>query len=278
MAADMRGRLREEFLAEFPFAKLERLTQRELEAAGRLDRPLIAAPGDRGYRPIEWDEAMERVIAAMRAIEPARSFYYASGRSSNEAGFLLQLLARLAGTNNVHDCSFFCHNASGVGLKSAIGSGAGTIALEDLDRCDCLVIAGGNPASNHPRLMRTVVDLGRRGGSTIVVNPIRETGLVVFRVPSDMRSLLFGSRIADLYVQPHIGSDAALFTGVAKAILEAGAEDRRFIEAATEGFDAWSEAVRATTWTDLERASGVDAAAMQAIAERLRGAKRPVFA
>lgn len=278
MAADMRGRLREEFLAEFPFAKLERLSSRELEAAGRLDRPLIAEPGDRGYRPIEWDEAMARVVAAMRTTAPARSFYYASGRSSNEAGFLFQLLGRLAGTNNVHNCSFFCHNASGVGLKSAIGTGAGTISLEDLDRCDCLLIAGGNPASNHPRLMRTVVDLGRRGGSTIVVNPIRETGLVAFRVPSDVRSLLFGSRIADLYLQPHIGGDAALFTGVAKAILEAGAEDRRFIGAATEGFDAWADSVRATAWSELERASGVDAAAMRSLAERLRRAKRPVFA
>ena len=34
------------------------------------------------------------------------AFFYASGRSSNEAGFLLQLFARLYGAINVNNCSF----------------------------------------------------------------------------------------------------------------------------------------------------------------------------
>jgi anaerobic selenocysteine-containing dehydrogenase len=44
--------------------------------------------------------------------------------------------------------------------------------------------------------------------------------LVRFKVPSDPRSLLFGSKIADLYVQPNIGGDIALLSGVAKALIE----------------------------------------------------------
>ena len=67
---------------------------------------------------------------------------------------------------------------------------------------------------------------------------VRELGLVNFRVPSDVRSLLFGSKIASLYVQPHIGGDIALLTGVAKSVLARGCEDRDFIVHATEGFDA----------------------------------------
>ena len=42
---------------------------------------------------------------------------------------------------------------------------------------------GGNPASNHPRLMSTLMRVRRRGGQVIVVNPVVETGLVNFRVP-----------------------------------------------------------------------------------------------
>ena len=61
----------------------------------------------------------------------------------------------------------------------------------------------------------------------IVINPVVETGLVNFGVPSDVRSLLFGSEIASLYVQPHIGGDLALLTGIAKRIDEMGAHDRR---------------------------------------------------
>ena len=113
-------------------------------------------------------------------------------------------MARLFGTNYVNNCSYYCHQASGVGLGSAIGTGAGTVRLEDLEETDLYILIGANPASNHPRLMRSFMNIRRRGGKVIVINPFKETGLVNFRVPSDVRSLLFGSQIASLYVQPHI--------------------------------------------------------------------------
>ena len=65
--------------------------------------------------------------------------------------------------------------------------------------------------------MTTLMKVRNRGGQIIVINPVRETGLVNFRVPSNPWSLLFGTQIATLYVQPHIGGDLALLTGVAKA-------------------------------------------------------------
>ncbi len=164
------------------------------------------------------------------------TFWYFSGRSSNEAGFLLQLFARLYGTNNVNNCSYYCHQASGVGLASVTGSGTATIALEDLEHADLVFVIGGNPASNHPRLMRTLMHVRRRGGEVIVINPVVETGLVDFSVPSDVRSLLFGSEIASLYVQPHIGGDLALLTGVAKRIVEMGAHDEAFLDNHCEGW------------------------------------------
>src|SRR6188472_2385261 len=186
MAADMQGRVREGFFEEFGFDKLSRFTPRELEASGRLVEPLIAGPGDRAFRAASWDEALGQVVGTMKATPPDESFFYFSGRSSNEASFLLQLFARLYGTNNVNNCSFYCHQASGVGLASVTGSGTATIELEDLEHADCVFVIGGNPASNHPRLMRTLLHVRRRGGQVIAVNPIVETGLVRFNVPSDV--------------------------------------------------------------------------------------------
>ncbi len=52
----------------------------------------------------------------LKSISPDETFWYFSGRSSNEAGFLLQLFARVYGTNHVNNCSYYCHQASGVGL------------------------------------------------------------------------------------------------------------------------------------------------------------------
>ncbi|TVQ32547.1 MAG: histidine kinase [Phycisphaeraceae bacterium] len=265
MAADMQGRVREGFFDEFDFARLERFSPRELEAAGRLTEPLCAGPGDRSYRAIGWDEALQRISAKMRATTPDRSFFYFSGRSSNEAGFLLQLTARLYGTNNVNNCSFYCHQASGVGLMDSVGAHAGTVSLEDIDRSDFVLLIGANPASNHPRLMRSLMDLRRRGGVVVVVNPVREAGLVRFKVPSDVRSLLFGTDIASEYAQPHIGGDIAFLTGVWKAVLERGAEDTAFLDAHTEGFDGLRAHIEGLSWERLEAESGVPRAQMERI-------------
>src|SRR5205085_3562968 len=126
------------------------------------------------------------------------------------------------------------------GLGGSLGTGTATVTLEDVEQTDLFFLIGGNPASNHPRLMRTLMNVRRRGGHVIVINPIKEVGLVNFSVPSDVRSLLFGSKIASLYVQPHIGGDIALLTGVAKLVLERNAIDRAFL-ANTEGLDTFVE-------------------------------------
>ncbi|MCH7813472.1 MAG: molybdopterin-dependent oxidoreductase, partial [Planctomycetes bacterium] len=277
MAADMQGRIRTDFFETFDFDRLAGLSSRELEASGRLVEPLYAGPDDRRYRPISWDEAFDRVIAKLKATPPEESFFYFSGRSSNEAGFVLQLLARLYGTNNVNSCSYYCHQASGVGLNSVIGSGTATVVLDDVHRCDLLFLIGANPASNHPRLMHTLVKLRRRGGKVVVINPLKETGLVRFKVPSDVRSLLFGSRIADEYLQPHIGGDIALLSGLAKAVHEAGAADRKFIADHTDGWKRFERQLKKLSWEEVVAASGVDRQTIQRVADLYAGAKKVIF-
>src|SRR5688500_4662207 len=219
MAADLQGAIHPHFFDDVSLPQMRAMTPRELESAGRLVEPLYAGPLDSHYRKITWDDAIDRIAAKLKKTDPREAFFYFSGRSSNEAGFLLQVFARVWGTNNVNNCSFYCHQASGVGLASVTGSGTATVMLEDLEHADLVFVIGGNPASNHPRLMRTLMQVRRRGGHVIVINPIVETGLVRFNVPSDVRSLLFGSEIASLYAQPHIGGDLALVTGVAKRVI-----------------------------------------------------------
>lgn len=277
MASDMQAGIRPEFFSRFGIQELRALTPRELELSGRLVEPLLLGPGDSHYRPVSWEQAIDKLAAQLRAAGPSRSFFYASGRSSNEAGFLLQLLARLFGTNYVNNCSYYCHQASGVGLSSSIGTGTGTIRLEDLDGCDLYFLIGGNPASNHPRLMRSLMQIRRRGGKVIVVNPVKELGLTNFRVPSDVRSLLFGSEIASQYVQPHIGGDIAWLTGLCKVVLERGGIDREFIDRHTEGFEAFRQQVEATDWPTIEASSGVSRASIEESAATYLTAKNVVF-
>ena len=278
MAADMQPGIPSRFFAENDFASLRRRSPRELEHAGRLVEPLYAAPGDTHYRPIAWDEAMRRCAERLKETPPDHNFFYVSGRSSNEAGFLLQLFARLYGTNNVNNCSYLCHQASGVGLGSTLGTGTATIELEDLARCDLFFLIGGNPASNHPRLMRALMKIRRRGGDVVVINPLLETGLVNFSVPSDAWSLMTGSHIASHYLQPHIGGDIALLTGIAKRLDETGCVDEGFVAHCTDEWSSFIAHVRSTSWETIVDGSGVDRAAIEQVAAIYGAAERAVFA
>jgi molybdopterin-dependent oxidoreductase alpha subunit len=138
-------------------------------------------------------------------------------------------------------------------------------------------VIGGNPASNHPRLMRTLLGVRRRGGHVIVINPIVETGLVRFNVPSDLRSLLFGSRIASLYVQPHIGGDLALLTGIAKRVLETGAHDDAFLTNHCQGWMELRARLAGITWEEITAKSGVPREEIDKVVGYYAAAKNVVF-
>jgi molybdopterin-dependent oxidoreductase alpha subunit len=277
-AADMQPPIAEDFFASRTIAELERLTSRELEHAGRLGFPVAWRAGDRHFRRVDWREAQSIAAAALRATAPERAFFYSSGRSSNEAAFLLQCVARVYGTNNVNNCSYYCHQASGVALQRAIGTGTATVSLDDLDHADLAVIVGANPASNHPRLMTKLIELRRRGGKVLVINPLRELGLVRFRVPSDWRSMLLGAEVADLYLQPHVGSDVALLKLLLNDVLERGAADRAFLTGHVEGWDAVAADLSRTDRANLLTACGVAADQVAQAVDLLSRSRATIFA
>lgn len=254
------------------------LSGRLLERTGRLNSPLLKKEGDSHYIPISWEQALERISNQMLTTSPDRSFFYASGRSSNEAAFLLQLFARLYGTNNVNNCSYYCHQASGVGLNSTIGSGTATIQLEDLNHSDLIFVIGANPASNHPRFIRQLLKCRRRGGQVIVINPVKEPGLLRFAIPSDLRSLLTGgSKIATQYLQIPIGGDIALFKGIAKAVLDMGTQDDHFMASFTQGAEEYVNDIRLTEWAQIVAESGISKNKIEEIARIYGKSQATVF-
>jgi molybdopterin-dependent oxidoreductase alpha subunit len=277
MASDLQGAIKPEFWSTYSIPQLKAFSPRDMEMCGRLVQPVLYRRGEHYYRPITWDDALGRIAAKLKSLTPEETFWYFSGRSSNEAGFLLQLFARLYGTNNVNNCSYYCHQASGVGLVSCVGSGTATVVLDDVEHADCVFVIGGNPASNHPRLMSTLMSVRNHRGEVIVINPVRELGLLNFRVPSNPWSLVFGTKIASLYVQPHIGGDLALLTGVAKRIDEMGAQDDAFLRAHCDNVEAFLAHLRAVPWSEIHAKSGVPQAEIDQIAERYAAAKSVVF-
>jgi len=163
--------------------ELRQLSDFELGQLGRITEPLVLE--DRHYRPISWDAAIAMMAAELRAVGPAASMFYTSGRTSNEAAFLYQLVGRMFGTNNFPDCSNMCHDSSGVALSEAVGVGKGTVSITDFDHADLIFVVGQNPGTNHPRMLSTLREAAKRGAPLVVVmspGPTK-TG----RFPSDPR-------------------------------------------------------------------------------------------
>ncbi len=274
---DMARAIPASYFERTSIAVMESLTSFQCEKLGRLTFPIIARQGDAHFRRISWEEALGLAGDAIRASPPEQVFFYSSGRSSNEAAFLLQLVARAFGSSNIHNCSFYCHAASGVALSEVYGSGTSSVVLADLQRADLVLLAGANPASNHPRLMKQLVGLRRRGGTVIVVNPLRELGLTRFRVPSDWRSMLFGSQISDLYLQPHAGGDVAVFKALLKRIVELGAVESEYVRDHCSGWEEVKADVEATEWDVLLSSSGLTRAEIDAAAATIAAARRGIF-
>src|SRR5690554_417060 len=264
---------------DHPLEDFKQLSAYELEHLGRLNNPLHKPADSDRYQAVSWNDALNLMAARFAATPPARSFFYTSGRSSNEAGFVLQLLARLYGTNNVNNCSYYCHQATGVGLHNVIGTGTATISLDDLGGADLIFLIGANPASNHPRFVHQLKNCRDRGGQVIVINPAKEPGLVRFAVPKSASSLLSGGTwIASEYVQPKIGGDLALLTGVAKVLLASNSIDEKFITRYTENFSSYRESVESCEWSSIENLSGVTREKIESLARQYAEAKNVVFA
>ena len=257
----------------------KQLTAYELEHLGRLNNPLFKTADNNKYTPVSWEFALDKMARTFAATNPERSFFYSSGRSSNEAGFVLQLLVRLYGTNNVNNCSYYCHQATGVGLQNVIGTGTATVSLEDVGQSDCIFVIGANPSSNHPRFVHQLKNCRERGGQVIVINPAKEPGLVRFAVPKSAKSMLSGGTwIASDYLQPRIGSDLALLKAIAKALLESQQIAQEFIAAYTNGFDEFKADVDQHSWSELCDACGITEEKIRELARAYTKAEKAIFA
>jgi molybdopterin-dependent oxidoreductase alpha subunit len=254
-----RKRATPEFFAEHSIAELESHDEMWLGQQGRITHPMVLRAGGTHYEPIEWSDAFGLIAGHLRGLDsPDDAVFYTSGRASNEAAFSYQLFVRAFGTNNLPDCSNMCHESTSVALAEAIGIGKGSVSLRDIYDAQCIVIAGQNPGTNHPRMLQALEIAKRRGATIIAVNPLREAGLVNFRNPQKPRGVVGrGVDMADLHLPIRINGDLALFQAIGSLLVEWDAIDHEFIDQHTHGFDAWAEHVRGVDHAEVERATGL---------------------
>ncbi|MFV0532642.1 MAG: FdhF/YdeP family oxidoreductase [Cumulibacter sp.] len=286
-----RKRITPEFFAEKSISELAQYDDYWLNRQGRLTEPMIKEPGADHYRPISWDAALSRIAEQIRALpDPNRAAFYTSGRTSNEAAFLYQLMVRGIGTNNLPDCSNMCHESSGEALGQTIGIGKGSVTLHDVHTAQLIIIAGQNAGTNHPRMLTALEQAKRSGAVIVAVNPLPEAGLTRYRNPQTVRGIAGrGTVLADHHLQVKLGGDLALFQGLGKVLDEAEQAGRRtlgmssvfdhdFLERYTDGNEQYLENLRSTSWASIEEASGLSESDIRVVGELLLASNRTIVA
>lgn len=283
-----RRRVTAEFFAEHSVADLKERDDYWLGQQGRLTEPMYLAEGATHYVPISWESALGILAKELRELaDPREAIFYTSGRTSNEAAFLYQLLVRGLGSNNLPDCSNMCHESSGSALNKTLGIGKGTVSLEDLHNADLVLIAGQNPGTNHPRMLSALEKTKRNGGIIVAINPLPEAGLIRFENPQTPKGLVGGgTKLADDFLQIKIGGDQALFQGLGKYLLEENRRkrsaregrvfDSAFIEAHTSGLGDYLTQLDQVEWSEILKATGLTLEQIQATGERLIASKSTV--
>ena len=165
------------------------------------------------YQAITWDDAFSIIANNLKKLpSPNEALLYTSGRASNEAAYLYQLFGRVLGTNNFPDCSNMCHEASGIGMTSSLGTGKGTVTMADFDEADAIFVFGQNPGTNHPRMLGTLRKASKRGATIVSINNLQERGLQQFLDPQSPKEMILftGTNISQYYFTPKLGGDMAI--------------------------------------------------------------------
>lgn len=274
-----------EFFAMHSVTELADWTDFDLENQGRLSYPMVFNSETDHYEPISWEAAFDLIGKELRALDhPDQAAFYTSGRLSNEATFVYQLMAREFGTNNLPDCSNMCHEASGRALQASLGTGKGTCDLDDWEECDALFIMGVNAASNAPRMLTALSEATKRGAQVVHINPLVEAGATRTIVPHDILDMaLFKSSstsTSNLQVRP--GGDLALIRGMAKALFEAAETDptvldREFLDTYTTGLTQYRDMLQAQGWEELTRQAGLSEIEIRNAAAMYQRAEKAIF-
>ncbi|HEX4160277.1 MAG TPA: FdhF/YdeP family oxidoreductase [Rhizomicrobium sp.] len=277
-----------DFFAKHTVSDLRGWKDYDLEQQGRLTHPLRYDPESDKYVVCSWEEAFAAIGTELTRLDPKSTVFYASGRASLETSYLYALFARLYGHNNLPDSSNMCHETTSVALRKLIGASVGTVVVSDFKLCDAIFFFGQNTGSNSPRFLHDLQDCVRRGVKIVTFNPVREKGLEVFVNPQHPVEMLTGreTQISCQYHQVKAGGDIAALMGLCKCVLEAEDAlvagqnkhvlDRDFIGSHTTGFEEFAAKVRAISWEEIERESGLARAALHDAARVYVDAQRVI--
>ncbi|MCK8786848.1 molybdopterin-dependent oxidoreductase [Roseomonas sp. NAR14] len=200
---------------------------------GRLLHPLRRL-GERGsgrWERVSWDSALDEMAARLDATRRRHGPLSLTGAVSGAAfsrGPVMALLLRSLGSPNWMINQDLCGGCRAVSDRV---TGTAMTGGEDVANAACLLVVGRNPAAADPPQWIEIRRAKERGARLVVIDPFRTQA----------------AEIADLWLRPEPGTDAAIALAMIRHLVETGAWDRGFVERHCHGFDAL--AARAARYT-----------------------------
>ena len=273
------------FFKQHSITELKSWDDHTLEKSGRLTQPMFYDGENDYYQPMSWDNAFKTIADNLTNLSsPDEALLYTSGRASNEVAYMYQLFGRVLGTNNFPDCSNMCHEASGVGMTNSLGTGKGTVTMDDFNEADAIFVFGQNPGTNHPRMLGTLRKASKRGATIVSVNNLKERGLEKFSDPQSAKEMILftGTKISQYYFTPHLGGDMALLRGVAKSLFTRFEQDKSvldmdFINENCQDFEAYKHSVESSDWTKIISQSGLSREDIEQITDIYVNSDKVIF-
>lgn len=213
-------------------AKVKRYAER-IHHPARLTHPLLRTgpKGSGSFRRIAWDEALDRVAAAVTEVaarygtEAVWPFYYAGtmGLVQRDGINRLRHVMRYS-RQKLTICTSLAEAGWWAGVGQSRGLDPREMALSDL-----IVVWGGNPVSTQINVMPHIARARKqRGARLVVIDP--------YRSPT--------AAVADLHLPVRPGTDGALACAVMHIAFRDGYVDRAYMARYTDCPDALERHVR----------------------------------
>ncbi len=211
----------------------DRLLYPMVRRKGISRAPLGSRTVDDVFRKATWDEALGIVASRIREIKerlgPRAIAGIACDRATNEDVYAFQKFMRAAlGSDNVDQSATLCHSPSARMLSLALGAGSSTNPVHDLRNSRLVMVVGSNTDRAHPVVSSFIKRAKKDGTFLIVIDP---------------RRVELAER-ADIFLQIRPGSDAYLFSCIARYIVENNLYDSGYVREHAEGFEEYTSSLR----------------------------------
>jgi assimilatory nitrate reductase catalytic subunit len=231
-----------------------------LAGPGRATMPLVR----RGGRlvPVSWEEAVFEMVDRFKRIQgahgPASLAWLGTGQMPTEELAFLGALAKFGmgmvhGDGNTRQCMA----TAAVAYKESFGFDAPPFTYDDFEKSDVIVLVGSNLCIAHPIMWERVCR--NPNGPTIVVIDPRKTET---------------ASAAQLHYAIKPKSDLVLLYALARTLIRNGWIDRAYVNAHTEGFEAFAAHVAQFPLDRAAAATGISADRIEELARIIHAGKR----